>query len=160
MKITQRCVVRMHYELTDESGQMMVSTRNGEPAAILVGSRNVVYGLELALEGHLAGDVFDVTVPPEEGYGLRREGWIERFSKKHFSRPKALRIGQQSGVRTPQGMRWVTIFKVGSKMVDVDMNHPMAGQPLHYSVEILDVREAEREEVAHGHAHSTGGHEH
>ena len=160
MKVTDRCVVTLHYELMDEAGMSVESTNGKEPIAVLIGYRNVVYGLEQALQGRVAGERFEVTVPPEHGYGSRREGWTERFSKKHFPRPKLLKVGEQTVVRTPSGARWVTVAKVGSKVVDVDMNHPMAGRPLDYRVEVVDVREAGREELAHGHVHGPGGHSH
>lgn len=160
MKIGERCVVKLHYELNNDKGDTVESTREKLPVAVLVGARNVVYGLERGLEGHEAGDQFEVTVPPEDGYGPRREGWTQRFSKKHFPRPKTLKLGEQTVVRTPEGARWVTVEKIGSKVVDVDMNHPMAGEVLHYVVEVIDVRDADPEELAHGHVHEPGGHVH
>ena len=54
----------------------------------------------------------------------------------------------------------VTVLKVGRFNVDVDGNHPLAGQELTIDVEITDIREAEEEEVKHGHAHGPGGHQH
>ena len=54
----------------------------------------------------------------------------------------------------------VTVVKVGKFSVDVDSNHPLAGQTLNYSIDIVDVRAASDEEKAHGHAHGVGGHQH
>ena len=51
-------------------------------------------------------------------------------------------------------------MKVGSSVVDVDLNHPMAGKTLHFGIEITDVRDASEEEIAHGHVHGPHGHEH
>jgi FKBP-type peptidyl-prolyl cis-trans isomerase 2 len=51
----------------------------------------------------------------------------------------------------------VTIQKVGMSVVDVDLNHPMAGKDLHFDVEIVEVREASAEELEHGHVHGDGG---
>jgi len=62
--------------------------------------------------------------------------------------------------RTEQGLRQVTVIKVGSKMVDVDLNHPMAGLELTFKVEVVGVRDGDPEEIAHGHAHGPGGHHH
>jgi FKBP-type peptidyl-prolyl cis-trans isomerase SlyD len=42
----------------------------------------------------------------------------------------------------------------------MDFNHPLAGQDLHFSGSIVDIREATSDEIAHGHAHGPGGHEH
>lgn len=160
MNIENDAVVTLHYDLYGDAGVPFESTRSGEPVAILVGRRNVVYGLEQALLGREAGEAFEVSVAPEEGFGPRREGWTERFSKKHFGRPKQLKVGEHVVCRTPQGARWVTVVKVGGKVVDVDLNHPMAGKSIRYAVEIVGVREADASELAHGHVHGPGGASH
>lgn len=54
----------------------------------------------------------------------------------------------------------MTIEKVGMSVVDVDLNHPMAGKDLDFDIEIVEVREASAEELAHGHVHGDGGHQH
>lgn len=157
MKIEKNRVVRLHYALLADDGSAVESTRDGDPVTILVGFRNVVYGLEEALHGHEAGDTFEVEVAPEDGYGPRREGWTERFSKKHFSRPKSLKVGEPTVVRSPHGARSVTVVKIGGKVVDVDMNHPLAGKRLRYAVEVIGIREADPGEIAHGHVHGDAG---
>ena len=64
------------------------------------------------------------------------------------------------GVQTGQGARQVTVLKVGKFNVDVDTNHPLAGRALTFAIEVLEVRTASEEEIAHGHAHGDGGHHH
>jgi FKBP-type peptidyl-prolyl cis-trans isomerase SlyD len=54
----------------------------------------------------------------------------------------------------------VTIHKVGMSSIDVDYNHPLAGKTLHFDIEIVEVRAAAPEEIAHGHAHPGDGHSH
>jgi len=63
-------------------------------------------------------------------------------------------------VNTTSGYRQAIVTKVGRFNVDVDFNHPLAGKTLVFDVKILDVRDATDEEIAHGHAHGPGGHEH
>ena len=160
MKIEKDRVVRFHYTVS-EAGQAPVesSKEGGEPLTILVGYGNIIPGLENALDGHEAGDSFGVDVPAAEAYGERREGLTQRVPKKHFGAQK-LEPGQQVVLQTNFGPRAVTIQKVGMSVVDVDLNHPMAGKDLHFEVEIVEVREASAEEVAHGHVHGDGGHQH
>ena len=93
------------------------------------------------------------------GGGERREGLSQRIPKKHFGEQK-LEPGMQVVLQTNFGPRAVTIEKVGMSVVDVDLNHPMAGKDLHFDVEIVDVREATPEEAEHGHVHGEGGHHH
>ena len=153
-------VVRLHYELRDPSGRRFASTREGEPQAILYGSGSVLPGIERALAGRAAGDRFELVLRPEEAFGLRIEQSARRVSKKHVLGPKRLTRGMGVYVRTPQGPRRVTVLKVGSSVVDVDLNHPLAGITVHADIEVVDVREADREEIAHGHVHERGGSEH
>ena len=160
MKIEKDRVVRFHYAVA-ETGQASVenSKDGGEPIAILFGHGNIIPGLEKAMDGREAGDSFQATVPAAEAYGERREGLSQRIPKKHFGAQK-LEPGMQVVLQTNFGPRAVTIEKVGMSVVDVDLNHPMAGKDLDFDIEIVEVREASAEELAHGHVHGDGGHQH
>lgn len=160
MKIEKDRVVRFHYAVA-EAGQAPVesSKDGGEPLAILFGRGQIIPGLEKAMEGHEAGDSFKASVPAAEAYGERREGVIQRVPKKHFGEMR-LEPGMQVVVNTNFGPRAVTVDKVGLTTVDIDLNHPMAGKDLEFDIEIVEVREASEEELAHGHVHGEGGHQH
>ena len=160
MKIEKDRVVRFHYAVA-EAGQEPVenSKDGGQPLAILFGHGNIIPGLEKAMEGKEAGDSFKAAVPAAEAYGERREGLSQRIPKKHFGAQK-LEPGMQVVLQTNFGPRAVTIEKVGMSVVDVDLNHPMAGKDLDFDIEVVEVREASAEELAHGHVHGDGGHQH
>ena len=159
MKIEDNSVVRFHYTVSETGHGELESSRAGEPISVLVGHGNVIQGLEAALRGREAGESFAVTVGPEEGYGRRREGLVQRVPRKHFKGAKLV-PGMQVVMPTEQGQRAMTVKKVGMSVVDVDLNHPMAGMTLDFDVEILDVRPATEEELQHRHAHGDGGHQH
>ena len=131
----------------------------GEPLAILFGRGQIIPGLEKAMDGHEAGDSFKAAVTAADAYGERRDGLTQRIPKKHFGEQK-LAPGMQVVLQTNFGPRAVTIQKVGMSVVDVDLNHPMAGKDLDFDIEIVEVREASAEELAHGHVHGEGGHHH
>ena len=95
-----------------------------------------------------------------QAFGPRRENWTQRISKKHFARGTRFQPGASARLQTDQGMRTVTVIKVGNKFVDVDLNHPLAGRTVTVEIELLEVRDATAEEKAHGHAHGAGGHHH
>ena len=160
MKIEKDRVVRFHYAVA-ETGQAAVenSKDGGEPIAILFGHGNIIPGLEKVMEGREAGESFKTTVSAADAYGERREGLTQRVPKKHFGKEKLV-PGAQVVLQTNFGPRAVTVQKVGMSVVDVDLNHPMAGKDLHFDVEIVDVREAGKEELEHGHVHGDGGHQH
>ena len=153
-------VVRFHYTLLDEQGRALESSHKGEPPAVLQGRGNVIAGLDEALRGRAAGERFRVAVPPAKGYGERLEGRTQRVPKKHVAGAKRLAAGDEVVIATREGRRSVTVLKVGHSVVDVDLNHPLAGRTLTFDIEIVEVRAAEPEELAHGHAHSPGGHGH
>ena len=159
MKIAKDSVVRFHYTVS-ESGQEALETSNDrEPLAILYGHGNIIPGLENAMLDRESGEQFGVDMTAAEAYGEKRDGLSQRVPKKHFGAQK-LAPGMQVVLQTNFGPRPVTIQKVGMSVVDVDLNHPMAGKDLHFDVEIVEVREATAEELQHGHVHGEGGHQH
>ncbi len=159
MKIAKDSVVRFHYTVSEQDQESLESSRDREPLAILSGHGNIIPGLEAALQDREAGDSFGVDVAAAEAYGERRDDMSQRVPKKHFGAQK-LEPGMQVVLQTNFGPRAVTIQKVGMSVVDVDLNHPMAGKALHFEVEIVEVREASAEELQHGHVHGEGGHQH
>ena len=150
-------VVRLHYELTDPSGARLGSTREGEPHAILFGRGGVLAGIERAIAGRPAGDRFQVVLQPEEAFGVRVRGSARRISKKHVLGPRRLTPGMMIYVRTREGPRPATVLKVGSSVVDIDTNHPLAGITVHADLEIVDIRAADRDEMVRGRVHRDGG---
>jgi FKBP-type peptidyl-prolyl cis-trans isomerase SlyD len=157
VEIDKNRVVTFHYSLTDEEGSFTESTEGKEPAAYLHGHGGIVRGLEREMKGRKAGDAFSVTVLPEDAFGLRDDRAQQRVPIKHLVRPGKLAPGKIVVVNTQQGRVQGFVKKVGRFNVDVDFNHPMAGRTLLFEVNILDVRDATTEEIAHRHVHGPGG---
>ncbi|WNC69792.1 peptidylprolyl isomerase [Thalassotalea nanhaiensis] len=160
MKVSKNTIVQFHYVLKTEEGNVIEDSTGGDPVAILCGHKNMIVGVENALEGKEKGDKFDVTVSPEDGYGEYIEEAIQRVPAKHLQGAEKWAPGMVAVVHTEQGQRQVTVVKVGKFMVTVDTNHPLAGHTLNFNIEVIDVREAEESEISHGHAHGVGGHQH
>ncbi len=173
MKIEKDRVVQFHYTVSDRTASenavsgnsaglepgSLESSHGNAPLSILFGRGNIIPGLEKAMEGREPGDKFDADVKAVDAYGEKRDGLSQRVPKKHFAGQR-LEPGMQVVLNTNFGQRAVTIQKVGMSVVDVDLNHPMAGKDLHFEIEIVDVREPTEEELAHGHVHGEGGHQH
>lgn len=159
MQIGNGKVASFHYKLFGEDGVMIEETGE-QPMLYLHGANNMIAGVEKALAGRAAGDHFEVTVTPDEGYGIAKPENIQRISAKYLRHAGKLRPGMQVPVQTEQGQRWVTVRKVGLKTVDVDANHPLAGRTLRFVIDVIEVRDATEEEKSHGHAHGPGGHQH
>lgn len=162
MNVEANKVVSFHYSVSDGGSEPVDSSRErGQPLSVLIGHGNIIPGLEQALLGHAAGDKFEVNVEPAQAYGERRANFTQRVPKKYFQQGERLRPGDITVLHTREaGARTVVVHKVGSSVIDVDLNHPLAGKTLRFDVEITDIRDASEEEISHGHAHGAGGHEH
>jgi FKBP-type peptidyl-prolyl cis-trans isomerase SlyD len=161
MKVEENKIVVFHYTVSEGGEKVESSHDRGEPLAFLVGKGSLIPGLEKALMGREANEKFSVDVAPSEAYGERRDDFTQRVPKKYFRDPDHLKPGQLEVLSVSGGgQRQVTVMKVGSSVVDVDLNHPLAGKTLTFDVEIVDVRDATAEELAHGHAHGPAGHGH
>lgn len=160
MQIARNKVVTIHYTLRDEQGAVIDSSSGRGPLAYLHGKGNIVPGLERALAGRGAGDKLDVTVAPEQGYGVRDERLVEIVPRSRFPAGTELAPGMRLRTSGARGVRIVSVVKVERDFVTLDGNHPLAGRTLHFSVEVAEVRRATHEEVSHGHVHGPGGHHH
>ena len=160
MNIGPNTVAIFHYTLRDDSGDEKETSRGADPSAYLHGANNIIPGLEAAMEGHAAGDVFSATLAPEDAYGQPNPDKQQRVPAKHLVFKGKLKAGMVVQLNTSEGRVPVTVVKAGRHSADIDTNHPLAGQSLTFDIEIVDVRAATEEEVAHGHAHGVGGHQH
>jgi FKBP-type peptidyl-prolyl cis-trans isomerase SlyD len=164
MLIAEDKVVSFHYRLSEPGQEAVDDSRDGQPVVYLHGHDGMLPGLEEALTGKQVGDKFTVTLPPEKAYGPRREDAVQRISVKRVINPGNKRVNYRPGmvvqVNSDHGPREVTVIKAGLKTIDVDTNHPMAGRTLQFEIEVVDVRDATDEEIAHGHVHGVGGHQH
>ena len=165
MRAEKDSVVSFHYVVRDAADAAAEpyddSRQRGEPLLALLGHSQLVPGVEKALAGREAGDKFEIDIVPEDAYGERQEGLLQRVPKKYFRDAQKLKPGMTTVLQTKDGgQRMVTVHKVGMSSIDVDHNHPLAGKTLRFAVEIVDVRDASEEELAHGHAHGPEGHHH
>jgi len=166
MNIAKNTVVTFHYILREGAAgaekREVENSRKGEPTLYLHGASNIISGLEKALEGKAVGDTLEVCLEPHEAYGLHNPKNVQRVPMKHLvlqgkTRPKPGALAQ---LNTSEGMRSVSIIKAGRHSAEVDTNHPLAGKTVHFDIEVVDVRPATEDEIAHGHAHGPGGHQH
>ena len=160
MAIEAGKVVRFHYSVKEPDGETFETTEGGQPAVYLHGRGSIVPGLENAMRGHDAGDSFTATIAPEHAYGMYDPEAVRRIPIKHLIRPGRLTAGKTVAVNTRRGPARATVLKVGKFNVDLDFNHPHAGKTLVFDVNVIEVRDATSEELAHGHAHGPGGVEH
>jgi FKBP-type peptidyl-prolyl cis-trans isomerase SlyD len=153
-------VVSLHYTL-HIGGDEIESSLGGEPMLYLHGASNIVPGLEKALAGQSTGYKGKVTVAAAEGYGERVETPPQAVPRTAFPAGVELEPGMSLLARGPNNQQ-VPIWIVGidGDKVLVESQHPLAGAILNFEVEVLAVRDATQEEMAHGHPHGDDGHHH
>lgn len=154
MNITKHKVAAIHYTLRDSEGNVLDSSQGRDPLYYLHGAQNLIPGMEEGLEGRTKGEQLKLDVAPEKGYGTRDPKLIEEVPLQAFG-GQPIEVGMQFEANDGQV---ITVTKVGPETVTVDANHPLADQNLHFDVEVIDVRDATPDELAHGHVHGPGGH--
>jgi len=160
MQAGDNTVVLIHYTLTSDSGETLDSSEGREPLGYLHGFGSIIPGLENALVGKKAGDKLKVSIPPAEAYGVREDALVQIVPRSAFGGAPDLEVGMQFQAQTPEGVRVVTVVDVAGDDITLDGNHPLAGETLHFDVEVTEVRAATEEELTHGHVHGAGGHHH
>jgi len=150
MKIQANSVVSFDYTLTNDDGQVIDTSQGREPLVYLHGHGNIVPGLEKAMEGKAIGDQFDASVVPEEGYGPYREELIQEVPREAFAGVDKVEPGMSFNAESNAGPMMVVVKDVKDDTVTVDGNHMLAGQTLHFAVDVKAVREATDDEINQG----------
>ena len=154
MKVADRCVVAIHYTLTNDRGEELDSSRGADPLTYLHGVGGLIPGLERELLGLVAGDDLQVIVQPEDGYGVVDHRLVQEVPLEALAGIEDLEVGMQLQSRGPDGrIQSLVVDAIGSESATLNANHPLAGEVLHFTVRVESVREATPEEVAHGHVH-------
>jgi FKBP-type peptidyl-prolyl cis-trans isomerase SlyD len=156
MQISKEKVVSIHYTLRNNQGTVLDSSEGKSPLLYIQGIGNLIPGMEEGLEGKVKGDKLNIKVSPEKGYGVRDEKMIQKVPRSAFGNQE-VKVGMQFHAGNHQV---VTVTHIGLDSVTVDGNHPLAGVELNFAVEVMDVRNATSDELAHGHVHGPGGHHH
>ena len=155
-----------HYTLTNAAGEVLDSSEGQEAMPYLHGAGNIIPGLEEQMAGKQAGDKFTAVILPADAYG--------EFNPEAFI--QVPRADLPEGIEFEKGLQLIAqdenggmmpIFMDGydeaSDIFTFNANHPLAGETLTFQVEVVGVRDANEEELAHGHPHGidgTQGHHH
>ena len=156
-------ITGFHFTLKNQFGDILGGTRDSDtqPMLILIGHGNILPALELQIKDLAVGARKELIISAAEAYGEVDKTLKMTLTRSQF--PEGTDITE--GLRFDGGQRdgWPVIFrvvKIDGDDIYVDANHELAGMTLHYDVEITEKRDASDEEIAHGHAHGAGGHQH
>ncbi|MBD3648800.1 MAG: peptidylprolyl isomerase [Pseudomonadales bacterium] len=148
MKVQDKCVVSIHYTLTDNDGTELDSSKGREPLTYLHGTGSIIPGLEKALEGADEGENVNVVLEPDDAYGQVNDELVQTVPKEAFEEVEKVEPGMQFQARGPDGStQRITVVGITEEGITVDGNHPLAGQTLNFDVTVEGVREATAEEL-------------
>lgn len=159
MSLTKNQVASVAYTLKNGEGQIIDQAEKDSPMTFIHGTGRMIPGFETALEGKNIGDSFAIVIDPADAYGERDDSLTQDVDRAMFEGvpDEQLITGAQFQAETNEGIEVITIAEVDGDMVKIDANHPLAGMTLNFDVELLDVRDATKEELEHGHVHAEGG---
>lgn len=150
MQVDNQKVVTLDYTLTESQGEILDQSQGGD-FSYLHGSGNIIPGLEQALEGKQPGEELSVTLNPDDAYGERDERLIQSVPKDMFPEGTEVTVGSQFQAQGPDGAPIpLVVTNIGDQEVEVDANHPLAGETLNFEVKVVDVREATDGEIEEG----------
>jgi FKBP-type peptidyl-prolyl cis-trans isomerase SlyD len=151
VKIGKDRVVCIDYTIRLANGQVVETSIGNEPLTYLHGRKQIVPGVEKAVEGLETGASLEIVVPPDEAYGDRDPAGVFVVPRGAFPSDESVGPGMMFSAHRPDG-RSLTfrVVEANEELVLVDTNHPLAGETLHISVLVHEVREASDEEMTEG----------
>ena len=161
MALKDNQVVTINFTLKDEDGNVIEATSKEQPFSFLSGSSQILPKLENQVSEMLIGSKKTIVLEPEEAYGVYKDTSIQTVNRTDFPEGTKLEIGMGFVADTPEGQQLPFVVKnIENDNITIDFNHPLAGRKLTFDVELLELRDATQEELAHGHVHGAGGHQH
>ena len=161
MPLAQNKAITFNYTLKDDKGNILDTTKGSSPFSFLSGNSQILPKLEDALNGMLLGSKKIVKIDAADAYGEYNEEAVQKVERTNFPKDAELQPGMQFVTNSPDGHQMPFIIsEIKEDNITIDFNHPLAGKNLEFDVELLDVRDATAEEIAHGHIHGQGGHHH
>lgn len=167
MKTAPDHVVGITYTLKETGTENIIEQVNAQdPFVFLMGAGNLLEKFEANISNLEEGGAFDFTLSPEEAYGVTDPNAIVNVPINVFVvngkfMEDLVQVGKPVRLQDQDGNPLIgTVLERGLEAVKIDFNHPMAGKSLHFAGEVVSIRPATEEELAHGHVHGPGGHHH
>ena len=147
MKIQNDAFVSIDYTLKLDDGKTIDRSAEGQPLGFVFGRDQIIPGVERNLEGLSAGESAEFTVEATDGYGEKQAELLNDLPRASFPDSAELEAGMTFTAELPQGPVRFTVAEVKDDSVVADFNHPLAGERLHFDVQVAEVREATAEEL-------------
>ncbi len=155
--IAKDVVVIYNYTLKTDSEEI-VGKEEGLQTPYLHGFDNIFPKVEEEMEGKKVGDRLSITLAPKDGFGEKNPTTPQEVPRDAFPEDADMEEGAMFHLETPDGeVLPFWLAKVEKNSVFLDSNHPLAGQTIHFEIEITGLRDAKPDELAHGHPHGVDG---
>ena len=161
MTVEPNSVVALTYKLhtlNDGQKEFVEEATKENPLVFLAGVGMMLPKFEEALAGLKQGDSKGFDLAAVDAYGEKDASAVAQLPADMFKETGLPKVDEIIPLQDNQGNQFrAKVTELSPEAVVVDLNHPMAGKDLHFDVEILEVRAATQEELAHGHAHGIDG---
>ena len=135
--------VQLHVSGKTEKGKVIATVEGKRIVKFTAGAGEILTGIDEEVIGMVKNEQKEITVPPEKGFGKRKEELVMEAGKDML-KGKKVEVGQRISVQTEQGRTMpAQVMKIGEDGVTLDLNHPLAGKKLMFKIEIVDVKERE-----------------
>lgn len=132
--------VQIHYTGKLDDGTTFDSSTGRDPLEFELGSGQVIAGFDKAVQGMTEGDTKSVTLDPDEAYGQRHDQLVQEVPKNALPDDLEPKVGMALQSRSPDGeVTQLTVTEVKDETITVDANHPLAGQPLNFDIELVKI---------------------
>lgn len=152
-----RRVLAFNYVLKGPEGNVLDASEQGQPLPFLEGAGQILPKLEEELIGLNEGDKRNVKLAAADAYGEVRDNMFMEVPKEELAHLPQLEVGAHLRLELSGGAHIVRVAKMTDTHVTLDGNHPLAGQPLEFDIEMVLIRPATQEELSHGHPHGLHG---
>ncbi len=131
--------VKLHFSARLKDGTLFATTEGKEPVEFRVGVGEMLPGLDEALIGMEKGEEKEITLPPEKGFGKRKEELLIKADRDVF-RGREIKVGQRIYVQTQSGRTMLAqVTKIEGNKVTLDLNHPLAGKETIFKIKVMDI---------------------
>ena len=162
MEISKNKVISLTYtlKLDHAEGELVEKVDKAEPLVFIYGAGMMLPKFEENLTDKVVGDSFEFTLVSTDAYGDYQLDMVVNLPLDIFMVEgkvdyDMLKVGGILPMMDNQGNHLQgKVLGIETETVRMDFNHPMSGKTLHFTGEIVDVREANEEELSHGHIHS------
>ena|SRR3989344_218930 len=140
MVVKKGDTVKVEYTGTLKNGTQFDTSKGRDPLEFTAGAGQVIPGFDNAVIGMKLNEEKTFTIPSGEAYGGPRPELVQQVPKKALTDKFDAKIGDELTLQAPNGQRIRAIVKeIGAENVTLDMNHPLAGQDLTFTVKVVGI---------------------